>query len=129
MLSRTKRTADQSGSRLRIELLHFKGCPGSTAVLGIFERLIAQEGLVAEISPVTPDPKDRSDFSGSPTILVNGEDLFPTERYSTRVKSCRLYVTPEGPKNHPTATMVREALVKRSSDKSWADHRGVSPWP
>jgi hypothetical protein len=53
-------------------------------VLGIFGRLIAQEGLVAEISSITFGSEDRSDFPGSPTILVNGEDLFPAERHSTR---------------------------------------------
>jgi hypothetical protein len=42
---------------------------------------------------------------------VNGEDPFPAERHSTRATSCRIYATPEGLKNHPTATMVREALV------------------
>jgi hypothetical protein len=112
---------------LRIELLHFEGCPGSMEVLGIFERLIAQEGLVAEISSITSGPEDRSNFPGSPIILVNGEDLFPAEPHSTRATSCRLYATPEGLKNRPTATMVREALVKRSSDKSSADHRQISP--
>ena len=90
-------------------------------VLGIFGRLIAQEGLVAEISSITFGSEDRSNSPGSPKILVNGEDLFPAERHSTRATSCRVYVTPEGLKNHPTATMVREALVKRSSDKSSVD--------
>jgi hypothetical protein len=65
-----------------------------------------------------PNPDDWSDFPGGPTILVNGEDLFPTERRATRATSCRIYATPEGPKNHPTATMVREALVERLSGKS-----------
>ena len=127
--SRTKKAADQSGSHLRIELLHFEGCPGSTVVLGIFERLTAQEGLVAEISPVTPGPGDRSDFPGSPTILVNGEDLFPAERHSTCATYCRVYATPEGLKNHPTTTMVHEALVQRFPSRSSADRRGFSPRP
>jgi len=108
---------------LRIELLHFEGCPGSTEVLGILENVVVQEGLAAEILPVIPDPDDWSDFPGSPTILVNGEDLFPAERRATRAASCRIYATPEGPKNHPTATMVREALVERLSGKSLVDRR------
>ncbi|MDP8972474.1 MAG: hypothetical protein M3N45_04690 [Actinomycetota bacterium] len=114
---------------MRIELLHFEGCPGSTEVLGILENVVVQEGFPAEILPVVPDPDHWSDFPGSPTILVNGEDLFPVERHSIRATSCRIYATPEGPKNHPTATMVREALVKRSSDESSADHRQFSPRP
>jgi len=100
---------------LKIELLYFEGCPGSTETLGILEWVIAEEGLAAEIVPVTPGSEDWSSFPGSPTILVNGEDLFPAERRGARGASCRIYATPEGPKNHPTAAMVREALVERSS--------------
>ena len=108
---------------MRIELLHFEGCPGSTEVLGILKNVVIQEGFAAEILPVIPDPGDWSDFPGSPTILVNGKDLFPAERRATRAPSCRIYATPEGPKNHPTATMVREALVERLSGKSLVDRR------
>lgn len=99
---------------MKIELLYFEGCPGSTKVLGILERVIAEEGLAAEISPVTPGPEGWSGFPGSPTILVDGEDLFPAERHDGRAATCRIYATPEGPKSQPTAAMVREALVKRS---------------
>jgi hypothetical protein len=99
---------------LKIELLYFEGCPGSTKVLGILERVITEEGLAVEISPLTPGPEGWSGFPGSPTILVDGEDLFPAERHDARAAACRIYATPEGPKSHPTAAMVREALVKRS---------------
>jgi hypothetical protein len=100
---------------LKIELLYFEGCPGSAETLGILERLIAEEGIAAEITPITPGPNDWSSFPGSPTILVKGEDLFPAECRGAHAASCRIYATPEGPKNHPTAGMVREALVERSS--------------
>lgn len=102
---------------MRIELLHFEGCPVSAEVLGILEGVVAKEGFAAEVLPVIPDPDDRSDFSGSPTILVNGEDLFPAGRRAAHATSCRIYATPESPKNHPTAPMVREALVERLSGK------------
>jgi hypothetical protein len=85
--------------------------------------VVVQEGFSAEILSVIPNPDDWSDFLGSPTILVNGEDFFPTERRATRATSCRLYATPEGPKNHPTATMVSEALVERLSGKSLVARR------
>ena len=67
---------------------------------------------------VTPGPDDWSGFPGSPTILVNGEDLFPAERGDARAASCRIYATPEGPKNHPSAAMVREALAERSGQSA-----------
>ena len=83
--------------------------------------MVVQEGFPAEILPVIPDPDRWLDFPGSSTILVNGEAPFPAERHSTRATSCRIYAAPEGLKNHPTATLVREALVQRSSDKSSVD--------
>ncbi len=114
---------------MRIELLHFEGCPGCTEVLGILENVIVQEGFPAEILPVIPDSDHWSDFPSSPMILVNGEDPFPAERHSTRATSCRIYAAPESLKNHPSATMVREALAERSSEKSLTDHRRISPRP
>jgi hypothetical protein len=95
---------------LKIELLHFEGCPGFIETLGILHRVIAEAGLMARIVPVVLGPGDRSDFSGSPSILVDGEDLFSAGR-SGRTMSCRIYFTPKGSKNHPTAAMVREALA------------------
>ena len=48
---------------------------------------------------------------GSPTILVNGRDLFPAdEAPSAAASRCRLYATPEGLRSHPTAEMVTDAL-------------------
>lgn len=94
---------------MRIELLHFKGCPGSAETLSILEKTLAEEGLSGEVIPVTLGPEARSNFSGSPTILVDGEDLFPIEERPSAI-NCRIYATPEGPKNYPTAAMVREAL-------------------
>ena len=98
---------------MRIELLHFEGCPGFTETLDILERVVAEEGVVAEILPAMPGPKAGPGFPGSPTILVDGEDLFPTEQRDLQALSCRIYATPEGPKNHPTTLMVSEALRER----------------
>ncbi len=105
--------------------------PGSTEVLGILENVVVQEGFPTEILPVIPASEHWSEagITGSLTILVNGENPFPAECHSTRATSCKIYATPEGPKNHPTTTMVREALAERSSEKSLADHRRISPRP
>jgi len=104
--------ADHGGQYSKSELLYFKGCPGSLRILDILRRIVAEEGLAARVVPVASDHDDRSDFPGSPTILVDGEDHFPTDRH-VRAASCRIYPTPEGPRNHPTAAMVREALAER----------------
>lgn len=109
---------------MRIELLHFEGCPGSAEALSILEEVLVEEGISAEVTPVAIGPEDRLDSPGSPTILVNSEDLFPVkERLGARAASCRIYATPEGPKNHPTAAMVREALTRRFSEEQPANPR------
>ncbi len=105
---------------MKIELLHFEGCLGSVETLYILERVIAEEGLEAEVVPVALGAGKRPDLPGSPTVLVDGEDLFPIERYDVRGTSCRIYATPKGPKNHPTVAMVREALVERFSEEQRA---------
>ena len=98
---------------MNIEILHFEGCAGFVEALNILERIVAEEGLAIEVVPVLLNSSDWSDFPGSPTILVDGQDLLPTKRHDVLATSCRIYATPEGPKNHPTAEMVREALLKR----------------
>ena len=100
---------------MRIELLYFEGCCGSAKTVGIVEGAVAEEGIAAEIVTTTLGPDDRRVFSGSPTILVDGEDLFPAQRRDeARALSCRIYASPEGPKDHPTEAMVRAALRERS---------------
>jgi hypothetical protein len=107
---------------LRIELLHFEGCPGSAEALSILEEALAEKGISVEAEPVEIGPEDLLSSPGSPTILVDGEDLFPVEeRLGARAASCRIYATPEGPKNHPTAAMVRETLARRFSEEQPAD--------
>ncbi len=104
---------------MKIELLYFEGCPGFEETLGILRNAITEEGLEARVVPVKIGPRGSADFPGSadlpgsPSILVDGEDLFSTKRPGQGM-SCRIYSTPEGPKNHPTAAMVREALAERS---------------
>ncbi len=100
---------------MRIELLYFEGCCGSAKTVGIVESAVAEEGIAAEIVTTTLGPDDRRVFPGSPTILVDGEDLFPAQRRDeARALSCRIYASPEGPKDHPTEAMVRAALRGRS---------------
>jgi hypothetical protein len=117
-------TRPRRPNRLRIELLHFEGCPGSAEALSILEEALAEEGISAEIEPIAVGPDSRLEPHGSPTILVNGEDLFPVEEYpDTCAASCRIYATPEGPKNHPSSTMVREALARHFPKKQPANPR------
>lgn len=53
----------------------------------------------------------RPGFSGSPTVLVDGVDVFPASRADGL--SCRLYETPEGHRGSPTAAMLRAAIEEK----------------
>ena len=96
-------------------VLSFEGCPGAAPARDtLLEALAgAVPDAVVETVEVSPEEAQWSGPSGSPlrspTILVNGRDLFPDEGGAQRA-SCRVYATPEGIKSHPTVGMVRAAL-------------------
>jgi hypothetical protein len=90
--------------------------------------VIAEEGLAAEIVPVALGPGNWFGLRGSTSILMDGEELFPAKhRNEARsAPNCRIYATPDGPKNHPTAALVRVALTKPLSGlttDAYADRR------
>jgi hypothetical protein len=48
-------------------------------------------------------------FAGSPTIILNGEDLFPAGTRTSEL-ACRVYRTPAGLAGAPTTEQLIEAL-------------------
>ncbi len=96
---------------MRIELLYFDGCPGAAEALRAIARVLAEAELAVDVVPVDVGFVTRLGFSGSPTVLVDGENPFPAIR--TDAVSCRLYETPDGPRSSPTDAMLRTALVQR----------------
>ncbi len=113
-MSRPAKLARRIGNSLtlRIELLYFEGCPGVAETLCAIERVVAEGELEADVAMVDVGSGNHPGFSGSPTVLVDGEDPFPASR--TVGLSCRLYETPEGPRNSLTANMLRSAIGKNT---------------
>jgi hypothetical protein len=100
-------------SRNKIQLLFSEGCPGGEAPAEILHEILSEMSHEAGLELVKMSVQEFGDLGtpGSPTILVNGFDLFPLDTAGpTTASCCRLYATPEGIKSHPTAGMVREAL-------------------
>jgi hypothetical protein len=62
----------------------------------------------------TDEEAQRLRFPGSPTVRVDGEDLFPVPDRTGYALGCRMYVTPEGLKGSPTAKMVWATLAERN---------------
>jgi hypothetical protein len=100
---------------MKIEILHFDGCPTYRVTENTLRQVLAEEGLEANIELVAVNSDEearRLRFPGSPTIRVDGRDLFPTpEREDWRLV-CRVYATPEGVMGSPTAQMLKAALLK-----------------
>jgi hypothetical protein len=100
---------------MKVEVLYFDECPTYEAAVKTLRKVLADEGVQAEVElvAVITDKDARSlRFPGSPTMRVDGRDLFPTpEREDWRL-GCRVYTTPEGLRGSPTAEMFEEALTK-----------------
>ena len=61
----------------------------------------------------TPEAAERTRFRGSPSIHVDGFDLFADSDAPVGL-SCRIYQTPDGPAGSPTLDQLRRALESAS---------------
>lgn len=97
---------------MKIELLYFDGCPSWETALQNLKTACALEGVTAPVELVEIRDDDEAAarrFLGSPSILVDGQDLWPAQRKAYYM-SCRMYRTPEGMRGWPTVEMLRERL-------------------
>jgi len=102
---------------MRVEVQYFDGCPTYRAAEETLRGVLSQEDVEADVELVavnTDEEAQRLRFPGSPTIRVDGEDLFPVPDRAEYALGCRMYATPEGMKASPTAEMVRAALEGRN---------------
>ncbi|MDQ3863750.1 MAG: thioredoxin family protein [Actinomycetota bacterium] len=103
---------------MKVEILYFDGCPTYKTASKTLREVLAEEGIDAEVELVAVNAEEdarRLRFPGSPTIRVEGKELFPvSEREDWRL-GCRVYATPEGLEGSPTAEMLREALTKEGA--------------
>jgi hypothetical protein len=97
---------------MKIELLYFDGCPSWQAGLENLKAALQQEGISEEIDVIEikdDEQAAREKFLGSPSIRINGRDLWFEERDNYSL-SCRVYATPEGVKGSPTVDMLRAKI-------------------
>jgi hypothetical protein len=100
--------------KVHVEVLYFDGCPTYVAATQNVSEVLSELEMDAEVELVgvnSDEEAERYRFPGSPTILVDGRDLFPIAERSVWALGCRTYATPEGLKGYPTREMIREALA------------------
>lgn len=99
---------------MKIELLHIDDCP-SWREAGIrLAHALATVGLgdveVTYTVVRTTEDAQAVNFGGSPTILVDGEDLYPSNQRTSDL-ACRVYATPNGLAGMPTTEQLIDALA------------------
>ncbi|WP_406492558.1 thioredoxin family protein [Streptomyces sp. NBC_00846] len=98
---------------MEIQLLYFDGCPNlHTAEERLTEALtlVGRPGQSVNLRAVETDQDAQAQhFTGSPTIRVDGNDLFPPTA-DTYGLTCRVYATPDGLAGAPTVEQLVEAL-------------------
>lgn len=100
---------------MRIEFLYWAECPSHPEawqrLLSALEALAIQAAL-QRVEITTDEEAERWGFPGSPTILVNGQDIDPAARSQPARLTCRLYYRDDGrPSPVPPESMIRRALV------------------
>lgn len=98
----------------KVTLLFFAGCPNWRAVDRQLRELADKLGFeVAHREITSPEDAQRVGFGGSPTVLIDGRDPFPSDRLSGL--SCRRYATDHGIQGAPPAGALRDALRRATA--------------
>lgn len=98
---------------MRLELLHIDDCPNSALAYERLEAALTALGradveIHMRLLQSASDIKDTG-FAGSPTITVDGADIFPAGA-STGDLACRIYMTPDGYAGLPSIDQLKQAL-------------------
>ena len=118
-----------AGGGVRVSLLYFDGCPHWRVADERLYEALARVGRpdvpIEYLTVTTPEQADELRFSGSPTVLVNGQDPF-LERAAPVGLSCRIYRTDEGLAGAPTVQQLVEALDRATAtgDRAAAEPPG-----
>ena len=80
---------------MEIEFQYFNGCPNSETTLKNLQRLVEEKYenklKIKMVEVPTPELAEELHFQGSPTILVNGYDIYSMEKPAGFNYSCRIY--------------------------------------
>jgi hypothetical protein len=99
--------------RMEIQFLYFDDCPNWHTAherLGDVVGDLVDAPVVEMVAVTSPAHAQELGFRGSPTILVDGQDVFAKGDEPVGM-SCRVYQTPDGPKGSPTVEQLRAVIA------------------
>ncbi|CAN5574718.1 hypothetical protein BH18ACT3_BH18ACT3_23980 [soil metagenome] len=97
-----------------ITLLYFNDCPNWGQAAKNLDALATEfpDLNVTRRLVDTDAEAQRVGFHGSPSILIEGVDVFAPKDAPVGL-SCRMYQTPDGPAGSPTIQQLRDAVTAR----------------
>lgn len=114
---------------MRVRFLYSEDCPSHDEALRRLRNGLAEENVAAEIEIVrvnTLEEAVRERYPGSPTIIIDGHDICPTQS-SHYAPTCRAYVLEDGRISPlPSISMIRKAIhaakenLKRNRKDGWS---------
>jgi hypothetical protein len=97
-----------------VEVLYFSGCPSWKKTVEDLNSIFTEKGVEPDIKLVkveTDEDAKKNKFPGSPTIRLDGRDLFPVDLPDYSLQ-CRVYSTPDGLKGTPSREMLNAKFSK-----------------
>jgi len=97
----------------KISFLYSDDCPSHPEALSRLRKIMDQEGITAEIETINVRTNEEAvtyRFRGSPTILIDGQDIDPSSVEGFGL-ACRAYRLEDGRISPlPSESMIRKAL-------------------
>jgi hypothetical protein len=84
---------------MKVELLWWEGCPSYPETLADLGRVLAEEGVTAEVEMVEVESDEqarRQRFPGSPTVRLDGVDAIAPPEGEPFSLTCRVYRLRDG---------------------------------
>ena len=100
---------------MHIQFLYFEDCPSHDDALERLRGVMREEGVKVDIEIIKVETEQQAQelkFIGSPTILVDGQDIVPVPPDSRYYLSCRIYQLEDGRFSPlPSREIIRKGIL------------------
>lgn len=109
---------------MRVELLYIRGCQGREPTLRLLEQAIADEGIEATITQIEVTDPRVTGFLGSPTVLINGRDIEPSDMaILPSGLACRSYIDDGARQGFPPHEVIANAVRRAKGPREGGESR------
>ena len=102
------------GLLVHVSFLFYEDCPSHELALERLREVLVEEGISTDVEVVKVETEEQAQqlrFVGSPTILINGQDIDPPPPDSYYGLTCRAYRLEDGRISPlPSRGMIRRAI-------------------